>query len=196
MLLITMQTILKTDLSFLNSCMIDDISILANCIPEIDFKLIPKPCVYYYGKTAIQHRDIGFFSNTSIGYYYSGQLTKSIPLTTNLSILLDKVNKVFNSNFNGILINKYNDGTEYVGAHSDNIQYLDSIGVVAISYGTIRKFRIRDKETRKIVKDIPTEEGLFIHMGGNFQKEFTHEIPKQMKIKGCRYSFTFRKHIK
>jgi len=31
-------------------------------------------------------------------------------------------------------------------------------------------------------------------MGGNFQKEFTHEIPVEKKIKEVRYSLTFRKH--
>ena len=29
---------------------------------------------------------------------------------------------------------------------------------------------------------------------GDFQKEFTHEIPVQRKIKDFRYSFTFRYH--
>jgi alkylated DNA repair dioxygenase AlkB len=35
-----------------------------------------------------------------------------------------------------------------------------------------------------------------IFMSGDFQKEFTHEIPKQLKIKEPRYSFTFRHHKK
>ena len=35
---------------------------------------------------------------------------------------------------------------------------------------------------------------MLIHMGGDFQKEFTHEIPIESKIKEERYSFTFRKH--
>lgn len=36
-------------------------------------------------------------------------------------------------------------------------------------------------------------------MAGDFQKEFTHEIPpsrsRSKQEKGCRYSFTFRKHL-
>ena len=32
-------------------------------------------------------------------------------------------------------------------------------------------------------------------MGGDFQKEFTHEIPIEKKIKLPRYSFTLRKHL-
>jgi hypothetical protein len=44
------------------------------------------------------------------------------------------------------------------------------------------------------VKDIPTVPFQIIHMAGNFQKEFIHEIPIEKKVKGGRYSFTFRKH--
>ena len=33
-------------------------------------------------------------------------------------------------------------------------------------------------------------------MGGFFQTLYTHEIPIQKKVKGYRYSFTFRKHLK
>ena len=66
---------------------------------------------------------------------------------------------------------------------------------MAISYGTVRKFRIREKQTNKIIKDIPTISNKIIHMGGNFQSEFTHEIPVEKKAKGTRFSLTFRKHI-
>ena len=33
-----------------------------------------------------------------------------------------------------------------------------------------------------------------LQMGGDFQKEFTHEIPIEKKVKEPRISFTFRKH--
>ena len=36
--------------------------------------------------------------------------------------------------------------------------------------------------------------GDILHMGGDFQKEFTHEIPVQKRITGSRISFTFRYH--
>ena len=57
-------------------------------------------------------------------------------------------NDIFKSNYNGILVNRYQDGTENIGAHSDDEKYLDQSGVVAISYGHQRKFRIRDKNYR------------------------------------------------
>lgn len=162
---------------------------------EVNTLLIVKPEIRIYGKIVHQQRNVGFFSNCSKGYYYSKKLMKSQKLTLNLEKLLEYINSKFNSKYNGILINYYEDGTQYISKHSDDEKNLDDSGVVSVSYGEIRKFRIRDKKTNKIIKDIPTENDKIIQMTGDFQKEFTHEIPVEKKIKGGRYSFTFRKHL-
>ena len=111
-----------------------------------------------------------------------------------MSNLLDIVNSIFSTQFNGILVNKYMDGNDYIGAHSDDETGLDTVGVISISYGAERIFRIRKKETKQHICDEPTTHCSIIHMGGNFQKLYTHEIPIQKKIKEPRISFTFRKH--
>jgi alkylated DNA repair dioxygenase AlkB len=191
-----MKSLIQTKKSFLHIDEFEDTTLIQSCIDEIHDKLIVKPQIIIYGKHVSQNRNVGFFSNTSIGYYYSGQLAKSKPLTPKLSILLASINTKFQSNFNGILINKYEDGSNSIGSHSDDETNLDPVGVVAISFGAVRKFRIRDKITKKIIMDIPTESNGVIHMGGDFQKEFTHEIPVEKKVKTERYSFTFRKHKK
>lgn len=193
-----MEKVLETEKSFLaiykNSLSDEEIKL---CVSDIEDKLNNYPKIKIFNKEATQHRCIGFFSNESIGYYYSGQLAKSQPLTVSLKNLLDKINQKFNSTFNGILVNKYNDGNDYIGKHSDDEKGLDSnIGVLSLSYGAVRKFRIRNKIDNKIVVDVLLDPGVIVQMGGYFQKEFTHEIPIQKKVKECRYSFTFRKHIK
>ena len=119
----------------------------------------------------------------------------SKPLSTSLSDLIVAINKMLGTQFNGILVNKYLDGSDYIGAHSDDETGLDGLGVVAISYGSERIFRIRNKNDKAIVCDEPTAHCGILHMGGNFQKLYTHEIPAQKKIKASRISFTFRKHI-
>ncbi len=192
-----MNRIIDTGKSFLDVYTMDDYNeLMSLCIEEIQDRLIINPKIKIFGKDAIQHRSVGFFSDTSSGYYFSGQLAASVPLTPNLDVLLEKINTLFNSDFTGILVNKYNDGLDYIGAHSDKTQHLDnSHGVVAISYGAVRKFRIRNKITKENVVDVPMLPNNIIHMGGDFQKEFTHEIPIEKKIKEVRYSLTFRKHL-
>jgi alkylated DNA repair dioxygenase AlkB len=162
---------------------------------EIDSSLDYHPAIVVYGKTVHQQRSVSFFSDETVGYKYSGQMAKSKPLTASLKTLLVYINLFFGAKFNGILINKYENGEETIGKHSDDESSLDrTAGVVSISVGAVRKFRIRNKKTGEIVADVPTEANKIIQMYGDFQKEFTHEIPIEKRIRDTRYSFTFRKH--
>jgi alkylated DNA repair dioxygenase AlkB len=165
-------------------------------ITEVDPLLIVRPEIKIFGKIAHQNRSVGFFSNESVGYKYSNQIAKSIPLTPGLVKLLDEMNKKYGAKFNGILVNKYDGGSDYIGAHSDDESGLDQVGVIAISYGAVRKFRIRNKKTKEIIRDVPTESNGIIFMKGDFQKNFTHEIPIEKTVSGIRYSLTFRSHSK
>lgn len=163
-----------------------------------DISLEEKPPIILMGKKLKQRRDVGFFSDVSGGYKYSGAFMKSMPLTPFLSHVLKSVNKSLQTNFNGILVNSYLNGDEYLSAHSDNEEFLDKKNkmVAGLAYGAIRKFRVRDKKTKKILMDIEHEPGMLVVMQGEFQNEFTHEIPKQKKIQGRRISLTFRYHLK
>ena len=119
----------------------------------------------------------------------------SKPMSPCMERLLNVINKTLDADFNGILVNKYMNGNDYISAHSDDESGLDKIGVVSISYGAKRIFRIRDKKTKKIICNEVTTHCSILHMGGDFQKIYTHEIPIQKKIKNSRISFTFRKHL-
>ncbi len=191
-----MKEIISTEYSTLYTGSLEDMSDLVDsCVDDIRPLLNDYPQIIVYGKKCLQRRSVGFFSDSIIGYKYSGKIETSQRLTKNLKILLDHINIKFNSDFNGILVNKYKDGLEYISDHSDNEQEISDKGVISVSYGATRKFRIRNKLTKKIVKDILTENYQIIQMSGNFQKEFLHGIPIEKKIKEERISFTFRKHI-
>lgn len=164
-------------------------------IEGIEGNIDEYPEIFIMGRRCIQKRCVGFFSNSSEGYQYSGQIARSKPLTDELQFLLDRINLFFESNYNGILVNKYNNGEDYIGSHSDDQRYLDpNSGVVILSYGASRIFRIRDKKTNEKVLDFETSNDTIIQMCGNFQMEFKHEIPQQKRVKDVRYSFTFRHH--
>ena len=192
-----MTTIIKTKNSELNLYDLDKyvLDLMSDIVDEIKDRLIKNPEIKIYGKTAYQRRSVGFFSDESIGYKYSWKFMKSQFLSEGLKYLLEYINVKFKSDFNGVLVNYYINGNEYIGKHSDDEKSLDNIGVIMISYGAIRKFRIREKKTNKIVKDVLTKQNKIIQMSGDFQKEFTHEIPVEKKVKTSRYSFTFRKHL-
>ena len=191
-----LEKVLEAENAFLGVCHLENPELLEKCVEEVSGKLLKNPQIMIYGKVAFQHRSIGFFSNESEGYRYSGQLAASQSLTPNLSQLLECVNQMFGAKFNGILVNQYENGEDSIGAHSDDERYLDTAGVVSVSLGESRTFRIRDKKTKKIVLDVASDSGKIIFMAGEFQKLFTHEIPTEKKKKNPRISFTFRRHSK
>lgn len=174
----------------------DDIkTILDDIVADTQTKLKEKPEIKIFGKICHQQRDVGFFSNDSKGYKYSNQIMASQPLTDKMNKILRYVNKCYNANYNSILINKYNDGMDYISKHSDDENGLENSGVVGISYGAVRTFRIREKYNTKIKANISLQPYSMVQMAGDFQKEFTHEIPIEKKVKNSRVSFTFRHHI-
>ena len=180
--------------AFLDKGNFADTELLERCIIDIEPQLEERPEIVIFGKICKQQRNVGFFSNESIGYKYSKKMMVSKPLSEPMSELLRIINMAIGAEFNGILVNKYMDGNDYISAHSDDETGLDSVGVVSISYGSERIFRIRNKVTKEIMCDELTTHCSILHMGGNFQKLYTHEIPIQKKIKESRISFTFRKH--
>lgn len=176
--------------------------VIDDCIADCAGKLAIKPPITVYGKPARQHRNVGFFSNESSGYNYSNQKMPSQPLTQSMVTLLAIVNNELGATYNGMLINEYSDGNDEIGRHSDDEHDLDpDVGVAALSVGVGRVFRVRYKQADKQLGigkrkyfDWVTGDYELMVMGGKFQKEFTHEIPVQKKIKKKRVSITFRKH--
>lgn len=172
----------------------------------IDLPLEIEPPITVMGRECRQRRDISLFSAInpttgsmySQGYRYSTTFIRSQPMTDRslLKQILDRVNARLSSEFNSVLVNRYLDGTKTIGAHSDDERYLDRSRklVVGLSFGATRTFRIRDKQTRKIVLDVEQEPGMLVGMEGEFQSEFVHEIPRRSRVSEPRVSLTFRRH--
>ena len=195
------ERVIDTGRSFLSLSTYPNRDLLNQCVEAAKPFLHHKPTIVVYGKHAHQRRNVGFFSDESRGYRYSHTLMPSQPLPEALRRLLADINQQFGAAFNGILVNEYQDGNDYIGAHSDDESGLDArAGVIAISVGATRKFRIRKKPADytmagERVMDILTTDSQVMQMGGDFQREFKHEIPAEKKVKEARVSFTFRRHV-
>jgi alkylated DNA repair dioxygenase AlkB len=189
------EYIIQTERSALTIETYTNKRLIDQCVEEIRGKVEIRPPIKVF-KATEQPRNVGFFSNESKGYGYSKQFMAAQPLTAGLTELLADVNrKCGMSTFNGILVNEYMNGLDKIGAHSDDERGVDIIGgVVAISWGATRKFRIKSKSDKKIVATIPTTPYSLIRMSGRFQEDYTHEIPEEPKITEKRISFTFRTH--
>jgi alkylated DNA repair dioxygenase AlkB len=159
------------------------------------------------GKISIYGKEIDtprWFQNYMHDYAFSRSNHASIPLPDILQPYLDYINELCETEYNvahvnGLLVNWYQDGSHYIGAHSDSEKDLvPGHPIFCISLGQERIFRIRDKATKKIVVDIPTTHGAIIVMSYEMQAMYTHEITKQSsnKVKEPRVSLTFRRFRK
>lgn len=208
-MLATATTLLKTDKSALveHDLDADWCALVAQCVAAVDPLLDPYPKITLFGRECIQHRHIGFFAaaDDDNGFHYSTSNTPSKLMPPVVGELLARVNaRLFGGTaaapFDGVFVNKYANGLDYIGKHSDDERVFDGRnGVAAISYGAHRKFRVRRKnkavlKDNRLDMDVALRPDKMIQMAGAFQREFTHEIPIETKVTEPRWSFTFRKH--
>lgn len=178
------STPIQTNASFLKVYQYPNNDLLNRCIKSVFNKL-----------STTRNRHVGFFTDNDYGdYTYNGELVaRSQRLTPELTELLTHVNGVFSSDHDGIIINRYCNGSNFISRHSDSKNHAD-IGVMIISYGAKRNFRVFDKVTNNLVATIPLIHGQMIHMGGDFQVEFTHDVPPDFSVTTPRYSISFHKY--
>jgi alkylated DNA repair dioxygenase AlkB len=99
--------------------------------------------------------------------------------------------------FNFVLINRYKDGSDYIGFHSDDEKELGTEPTIAgISLGSERYFQFKPRkfDPVKIEKNfkILLEHGSFVSMNHHTNEHWYHGIPKNTTVKTPRISLTFR----
>lgn len=111
-----------------------------------------------------------------------------------------RVELVVGKKFNFVLINRYNDGNDCIGFHSDDERELgDNPTIVGVSLGTERDIQFKPKDV--VPKDFPDLLEFTLKVGSLFtmedptNKHWLHSIPRRSKTKGCRISLTFRNMV-
>lgn len=173
----------QTERSFLKVYDFNDEELLKSCAEYIKNQNLRN----------IHNRFVGFFSDAEYKDYYYGSIliAHAQPLSQNMKMLLDKINNIFETDCNCILVNRYVDGSQIISKHRDSMNHA-SVGVIILSYGDTRIFRVHDNSNNKIC-DLPLVHNQLIQMGGDFQREFLHDI-KREPDKGERISFSFHKY--
>jgi len=164
-----------------------------------------------YGKTIKVPRKIVAFGNTGITYDFSGS---SIPVNDwnnqtdpkqqlvckILKEIRDMVSTKTGVLYNYVLINKYKDGNDYIGFHSDDEKSIrQDFGIVGISFGAQRDIVFKPNKFIPSgpfkTLDLTLENGSLIEMKYPTNLFWKHSIPKRTKIKTPRISLTFRKIV-
>jgi len=111
-----------------------------------------------------------------------------------------KIEQKLNETFNFCLINRYQNGKQYIGFHSDDYRQLgEKHNIVGISLGVGRDFLLKAKNfvpenvDEKI--SIYLDHGSLICMLHPTNIHWKHAVPKRTKIRKPRISLTFRKML-
>tara|TARA_Y100001935_G_scaffold62695_1_gene52583 strand:+ start:2461 stop:3054 length:594 start_codon:yes stop_codon:yes gene_type:complete len=145
-----------------------------------------------YGKTINLPRLTAYFSDPNINYLYSGINNKSVEYPDFINSIKMKAESHFDSKFNSVLLNRYKDGTQWHGYHSDNEKELGKeINICSISFGASRDFIFKSKKD-KIKKNITLQNGSALYMMHPTQNNYKHSLPKRLKVLNERVNLTFR----
>jgi alkylated DNA repair dioxygenase AlkB len=128
-------------------------------------------------------------------YYFSGMMHDAgmVERESYLEKLLHWVQRDSGFPYNQILINWYMDGTEHIGAHSDDTtQLVPQSKIYSFSFGAIRDFIIKSKHDPNKSFTLALQNNSCVIMGGFMQNHFRHEVPKRLTVKEPRVNVTFR----
>ena len=150
-----------------------------------------------YGKEIPIPRRAGFYG-PAVGYRYSGStLYPPADVPEAMASLLAWAREAFpppDGHAVGILVNRYESGSDYISFHADDEKNLDGDFVATVSTGADRSFVVKEKATKKTVAKLSTARHPMIVMEGpSFQKEYIHGVPKKA-TSGPRTSFSIRWH--
>ncbi len=145
-----------------------------------------------YGKQHPIPRQQAWHGNRECHYSYSGLKLNPQPWTPLLQTVRDAVETRSKSRFNAVLLNRYRDGNDRMGWHSDNEPELGRDPVIAIvSLGAERELLLRKKHGHERLA-VPLPHGSLLVMAGRCQHEWQHAIPVRKKVDKPRVSLTFR----
>lgn len=106
--------------------------------------------------------------------------------------------QLLDKDFNYVLLNLYENGSEYIGYHADREVIEDTDLIASLSLGASRRFLvqpIRKPEGWNPKKDTlewTLRSGDLMTMDGTMQRNYKHCVPKTAKRVGPRINLTFR----
>jgi len=148
--------------------------------------------VIIFGKKTTTQRQMAWYANNKLTYSYSGISKTGIPFNDAILELKNLAETFCGETFNSCLVNKYKNGMEAMGWHSDNEPELKKNGTIAsISLGAERKFCFKHKISGEKIS-LLLQNGSILLMKGEIQQHWLHSLPKSTKVKSGRINLTFR----
>lgn len=127
-------------------------------------------------------------------YRYSG--TDFVPHAwpPSLAGLPERLALTAGGSFNSVLLNRYRDGRDAMGWHSDDEPELGVRPLIAsLSLGAPRRFVFRHRLDRSLKRELVLGHGDLLLMAGDTQRLYHHALPRTARPVGERINLTFRR---
>lgn len=147
-----------------------------------------------FGRRHTLERRVAWYGDPGMAYTYSGVKRNPLSWPPELLVLRETISAISGSRFNTCLLNRYANGAQGMGWHSDDEPELGPEPVIAsISLGAERPMRFRHKQSGH-TEEVLLEHGSLLLMRGATQKCWKHALPVRKRVPGLRINLTFR-HI-
>ncbi len=149
--------------------------------------------VKIFGKLRDSPRLSSWHGDADASYSYSGTRYLPLPWTKTLSAIRTALREYLQTDFNGVLVNRYRNGTDSMGWHADNEPELGPDPVIAsISLGAERRFSLKHRTDGQRLQ-LHLAHGSLLLMAGQTQRNWLHALPKQLGVEAERINLTFRR---
>jgi alkylated DNA repair dioxygenase AlkB len=155
-----------------------------------------QPQVRVFGRWHPVPRQVAWYADPGVVYGYAGLDHAALPWTPLLRLIREEVEAACGQAFNGVLLNRYRDGQDSMGWHSDDEASLGRNPLIAsLNLGAARRFDFRRKGTSRIGHSLELGHGSLLVMAGATQHHWQHQIAKTRKASGLRLNLTFRRIV-
>lgn len=147
-----------------------------------------------FGRLVDSPRLSCWIGDPEASYRYSGTRFAPHPWPPALRLLRDRLAAETGVPFNSVLANRYRDGRDAMGWHSDDEKELGPRPLIAsLSLGATRRFVLRHRSEPALRQALELSTGGLLLMGGETQRLYRHALPRTAKPVGERINLTFRR---
>lgn len=146
-----------------------------------------------FGRMVDSPRLSCWIGDPEASYRYSGTRFAPHPWPPALLPLRERLAAELGVAFNSVLANRYRDGRDAMGWHSDEERELGPRPLIAsLSLGATRRFVLRHRQQPALRQALDLSAGGLLLMGGETQRLYRHALPRTAKPVGERINLTFR----
>ena len=167
---------------------------LANSLMKAALENIAWEChrIKIFGREVNSPRLSCWIGDAGASYVYSQTRFEPHAWLPELQAVRQRLQNEFDCQFNSVLANRYRNGADSMGWHSDSEPELGANPLIAsVSLGAARRFCLRHKTSVEKAELLLTSGSLLVMAEGT-QKNYQHALPKMVQVGAPRVNLTFR----